>query len=99
MDPGSRAAATPPILALRESAAEPRVVSRARTANRLVLAAAAIVTASARWSFPAARRAAGVGGSIAAGQLGGEPTSIGIDGARAHARHRDGDDVRHLREL
>ncbi|GAA1778529.1 FtsX-like permease family protein [Streptomonospora arabica] len=103
--PARRAAATPPIEALRESAAEPRVVSRARTASGLVLAAAAIaggaaavvgsnpvwlvlataivpalvlcgpaiVTASARWSSPAARRAAGVSGSIAAGNLAASP--------------------------
>ncbi|MBT3155346.1 ABC transporter permease [Streptomyces sp. CHD11] len=103
--PARRAAATPPIEALRESAAEPRVVSRVRTASGLVLAAAAIaggavavvgsnpvwlglaaaivpalvlcgpaiVTASARWSSPAARRAAGVSGSIAAGNLAASP--------------------------
>ncbi|MDB1086495.1 ABC transporter permease [Streptomyces sp. ACA25] len=103
--PARRAAATPPIEALRESAAEPRVVSRARTASGLVLAAAAIaggavavvgsnpvwlmlagaivpalvlcgpaiVTASARGSSPAARRAAGVSGSIAAGNLAASP--------------------------
>ncbi|MZE80631.1 ABC transporter permease [Streptomyces xinghaiensis] len=103
--PARRAAATPPIEALRESAAEPRVVSRARTASGLVLAAAAIaggtvavvgsnpvwlmlaaaivpalvlcgpaiVTASARWSSPAARRAAGAPGSIAAGNLAASP--------------------------
>lgn len=103
--PARRAAATPPLEALRESAAEPRVVSRARTASGLVLAAAAIaggavavvgsnpvwlmlaaaivpalvlcgpaiVTASARWSSPAARRAAGVCGSIAAGNLAASP--------------------------
>ncbi|MDR7385121.1 putative ABC transport system permease protein [Promicromonospora iranensis] len=40
--PARRAAATPPIEALRESAAEPRAVSRARTASGLVLATAAI---------------------------------------------------------
>ncbi len=40
--PARRAAATPPVEALRESAAEPRVVSPARTASGLVLAAAAI---------------------------------------------------------
>lgn len=103
--PARRAAATPPIEALRESAAEPRVVSRARTASGLVLAAAAIaggavavvgsnpvwlmlaaaivpalvlcgpaiVTASARGSSPAARRAAGACGSIAAGNLAASP--------------------------
>ncbi|MDT0304272.1 ABC transporter permease [Streptomonospora wellingtoniae] len=103
--PARRAAATPPIEALRESAAEPRVVSRARTASGLVLAAAAIaggavavvgsnpvwltltaaivpalvlcgpaiVKASARWSSPAARRAAGVSGSIAAANLAASP--------------------------
>ncbi|WBB55639.1 FtsX family ABC transporter permease [Verrucosispora sp. WMMD573] len=103
--PARRAAATPPIEALRESAAEPRIVSPARTASGLVLAAAAIaggaaavvgsnpmwltlaaaivpalvlcgpalVTASARWSSPAARRAAGVGGAIAAGNLAASP--------------------------
>ncbi|MFZ4453438.1 ABC transporter permease [Salibacterium aidingense] len=103
--PARRASATPPIEALRESAAEPRVVSRARTASGLVLAAAAIiggavavvgsnpvwlmlavaiipalvlcgpaiVTALARWSSPAARRAAGVCGSIAAGNLAASP--------------------------
>lgn len=103
--PARRAAATPPIEALRESAAEPRVVSRARTASGLFLAAAAIaggavavvssspmwlmlaavivpalvlcgpaiVTATARWSAPVARRAAGVSGSIAAGNLAGSP--------------------------
>lgn len=103
--PARRAAATPPIEALRESAAEPRVVSRARTASGLVLAAAAIaggavavvgsnpvwlvlaaaivpalvlggpaiVTASARGSSPAAHRAAGVCGSIAAGNLAASP--------------------------
>ncbi|GAB4085666.1 ABC transporter permease [Myceligenerans cantabricum] len=103
--PARRAAATPPIEALRESAAEPRAVSRARTASGLVLAAAAVaagavavvssnpvwlllaaaivpalvlcgpalVTAAARWSSPAARRAAGVFGSIAAGNLAASP--------------------------
>ncbi len=103
--PARRAAATPPVEALRESAAEPRVVSRARTASGLLLAAAAItggavavvssnpmwlmlaaavvpalvlcgpaiVTATARWSSPVARRAAGVSGSIAAGNLAGSP--------------------------
>jgi putative ABC transport system permease protein len=103
--PARRAAATPPLEALRESAAEPRVVSRARTASGLVLAAAAIaggavavvgsnpvwlmlaaaivpalvlcgpaiVTAAARGSAPAARRAAGVCGSIAAGNLAASP--------------------------
>lgn len=103
--PARRAAATPPVEALRESAAEARVVSRARTASGLVLAAAAIaggavavvgsnpvwlmlaaaivpalvlcgpaiVTASARWSSPAARRAAGVSGSVAAGNLAASP--------------------------
>ncbi|WP_199041936.1 FtsX-like permease family protein [Glycomyces salinus] len=103
--PARRAAATPPIEALRESAAEPRVVSRARTVSGLVLAGAAIaggamavvgsnpvwlmlaavifpalvlcgpaiVTATARWSSPAARRAAGVAGSIAAGNLAASP--------------------------
>ncbi|WP_181348137.1 ABC transporter permease [Thalassobacillus sp. CUG 92003] len=103
--PARRAAATSPMEALRESAAEPRVVSRARTASGLVLAAAAIVggavavvssnpvwlmlaaaiipalvlcgpaivIASARWSSPAARRAAGVSGSIAAGNLAASP--------------------------
>lgn len=103
--PARRAAATPPIEALRESAAEPRVVSRARTASGLFLAVAAIaggavavvssspmwlmlaaaivpalvlcgpviVTATARWSAPVARRAAGVSGSIAAGNLAGSP--------------------------
>ncbi|MFD0772726.1 ABC transporter permease [Streptomonospora algeriensis] len=103
--PARRAAATPPVEALRESAAEPRGVSRARTASGLVLAAAAIaggavavvssnpvwlmlaaaivpalvlcgpaiVTASARWSSPAARRAAGVSGSIAVGNLAASP--------------------------
>lgn len=40
--PARRAAATPPIEALRESAAEPRAVSRLRTASGLVLAGAAI---------------------------------------------------------
>ncbi|MBE1524545.1 FtsX-like permease family protein [Nesterenkonia lutea] len=103
--PARRAAATPPIEALRESAAEPRVVGRARTVIGLVLAAAAIagaavavvssspmwlalavaiipalvlcgpaiVTAAARWSAPAARRVAGVSGSIAAGNLAASP--------------------------
>ncbi|HSL77012.1 MAG TPA: FtsX-like permease family protein, partial [Candidatus Limnocylindrales bacterium] len=103
--PARRAAATPPIEALRESAAEPRVVSPARTASGLVLAAAAIaggavavvrpsptwlmlaaaivpalvlcgpaiVTAAARCSAPVARRAAGVLGSIAAGNLAASP--------------------------
>ncbi|OMQ16624.1 hypothetical protein A7K94_0201170 [Modestobacter sp. VKM Ac-2676] len=103
--PARRAAATPPIEALRESAAEPRVVSPVRTASGLVLAAAAIaggalavvlsspvwlalaaaivpalvlcgpaiVTATARWSSPAARRAAGVSGTIAARNLAGSP--------------------------
>jgi putative ABC transport system permease protein len=54
--PARRAAATPPIEALRESAAEPRVVSPARTASGLVLAAAAlaggavaVVRSSATW--------------------------------------------------
>ncbi|MCZ7421973.1 ABC transporter permease [Verrucosispora sp. WMMA2121] len=54
--PARRAAATPPIEALRESAAEPRVVSPARTVTGLVLAAAAIagagvavVVSSATW--------------------------------------------------
>jgi putative ABC transport system permease protein len=54
--PARRAAATPPIEALRESAAEPRVVSRARTASGLVLAAtaiaggvAAVVSSNAVW--------------------------------------------------
>lgn len=40
--PARRAAATPPIEALRESAAEPRVVSRARTKSGLLLGAAAV---------------------------------------------------------
>ncbi|UFU05328.1 FtsX-like permease family protein [Ruania halotolerans] len=103
--PARRAAATAPIEALRESAAEPRVVSRARTASGLVLATAAIaggalavwtsspmwlglaaaiipalvlcgpaiVTATARWSAPVARRAAGVSGSIATGNLAASP--------------------------
>ncbi|WP_307868140.1 ABC transporter permease [Micromonospora sp. C95] len=103
--PARRAAATPPIEALRESAAEPRVVSPARTASGLVLAAAAIagaavavvrssatwvvfvaaivpalvlcgpaiVTAAARGSARVARRAAGVSGSIAAGNLAASP--------------------------
>lgn len=103
--PARRAAATPPIEALRESAAEPRVVSPARTASGLVLAAAAIaggavavvrssatwvmliaaiipalvlcgpaiVTAAARGSAQVARRAAGVYGSIAAGNLAASP--------------------------
>ncbi|WP_422771154.1 FtsX-like permease family protein [Plantactinospora sp. WMMC1484] len=103
--PARRAAATPPIEALRESAAEPRVVSPARTASGLVLAAAAIaggavavvlssatwvmfvaaivpalvlcgpaiVTAAARGSARVARRAAGVCGSIAAGNLAASP--------------------------
>lgn len=103
--PARRAAATPPIEALRESAAEPRVVSPARTASGLALAAAAIaggavavvrsstpwlllaaaivpalvlcgpaiVTAAARGSAPVARRAAGVCGSIAAGNLAASP--------------------------
>lgn len=44
--PARRAAATPPIEALRESAAEPRVVRPARTASGLVLAAAAITGAA-----------------------------------------------------
>ncbi|MCZ2849921.1 FtsX-like permease family protein [Modestobacter sp. VKM Ac-2978] len=103
--PARRAAATPPIEALRESAAEPRVVSPVRTASGLVLAAAAIaggalavvrsspvwlvlaaaivpalvlcgpaiVTATARWSSPVARRTAGVSGTIAARNLAGSP--------------------------
>lgn len=103
--PARRAAATPPIEALRESAAEPRVVSPARTASGLVLAAAAlaggavavvrssatwvmlvaaivpalvlcgpaIVTAAARGSAQAARRGAGVCGSIATGNLAASP--------------------------
>ncbi len=103
--PARRAAATPPIEALRESAAEPRGVSPVRTASGLVLAAAAIaggavavvlpsatwlvlgvaivpalvlcgpalVTATARWSAPVAHRVAGVGGSIAAGNLAANP--------------------------
>ncbi|WP_204004269.1 FtsX-like permease family protein [Micromonospora lutea] len=103
--PARRAAATPPIEALRESAAEARVVSPARTASGLVLAAVAIaggavavlrssaawvvlvvaivpalvlcgpaiVTAAARGSARVARRVAGVGGSIAAGNLAASP--------------------------
>ncbi|MEU3949625.1 ABC transporter permease [Streptomyces sp. NPDC029526] len=103
--PARRAAATAPVEALRESAAEPRKVSRVRTASGLVLGAVAVVagaaavvsanpiwlvpaaaivpalvlcgpafvTASARWSSPAARRAAGVSGSIAAGNLAASP--------------------------
>ncbi|GAB4008935.1 hypothetical protein GCM10029992_66660 [Glycomyces albus] len=39
----------------------------------LVLCGPAIVTATARWSSPAARRAAGVSGSIAAGNLAASP--------------------------
>lgn len=103
--PARRAAATPPVEALRQSAAEPRVVSGARTASGLVLAAVAIaggtlavvlstpawfalavgivpalvlcgpalVTATARWSAPVARRAAGVRGTIATGNLAASP--------------------------
>ncbi|WP_161917028.1 FtsX-like permease family protein [Cellulomonas sp. APG4] len=103
--PARRAGATPPIEALRESAAEPRRVPPARTASGFVLAVLAIaggavavvgstpawlvlvigivpaivlcgpaiVTATARWSSPLARRAAGVGGVIAAGNLGTSP--------------------------
>jgi putative ABC transport system permease protein len=103
--PARRAAATPPIEALRDSAAEPRVVSVARTTTGLVLAAVAIaggvvavarsstmwlllavavvpglvlcspviVTTAARGFAPMARRAAGVGGSIATGNLAASP--------------------------
>ncbi len=103
--PARRAAATPPIEALRDSAAEPRVVGAKRTAiglalavlavaggaaavvqgsaTWLVLAAAivpalvlcgpAIVTAAARVSAPVARRAVGVRGVIAAGNLAASP--------------------------
>ncbi|MFM7534469.1 MAG: FtsX-like permease family protein [Acidimicrobiales bacterium] len=59
--PARRAAATPPIEALRDSAAEPRVVSTMRTTAGLVLGAlavvggvAAVVQASATWLVLAA---------------------------------------------
>ena len=129
--PARRAAATPPIEALRESAAEPRAVSPARTvgglgarrggdrwrscgcgalepdvgrARRCHRPGARAVrpgdrdrrSAWERSAGPPRRRCVWLDRS---GQPGREPPPIVVDGARAHARHHDGDDVRDLREL